>query len=191
MTTECDQLDTYLLGDLPSTAAARFETHLTDCTNCREAIAQQRWIDCLLRSDELASLEPVPSELGRAVRKSIVHRRQASRYAAYGLAAAATLAAVAAGWTLKLNRQADEVVNGNTDQVAEHYAPDTHDTHPMPTSNPSAPRATFTNYANTITVPLESSDDDVTIVQLYPTPETERRWRRELVLRNNFEPNGG
>jgi hypothetical protein len=45
-----------------------------------------------------------------------------------------------------------------------------------------SPGAAFVANGDAIAVPLASEDPAVTVVQLYPTTTTERRWRRELSL---------
>jgi len=187
---ECNNLDAYLADDLPADAATRFAQHLGDCEMCREAIDEQRWIDGLLHSDLRASLEPTPAALRETLHTSIARRRRTSRYIACGFATAATLAIVALGWTLKLNRQANDARVQGANDIASH------DNSLNPTlnqtlANDASPRATFVSSGDAIVVPLES-EGDVTIVQLYPTIQTERRMRLELALQfTNLESNGG
>jgi hypothetical protein len=49
-------------------------------------------------------------------------------------------------------------------------------------SHAATPHATFVSNGDTIAVTLESADDNVTIVQLYPTTETVRRARNAYAL---------
>jgi predicted anti-sigma-YlaC factor YlaD len=186
MTSECNKLDAYLADDLPSGAATQYVQHLEQCESCREAVAQQRWVDDLLRSREIASLEPLPSELRNTLRKSITQRRRTARRFACSLAAAATVAIVAIGWTLQ-STHLDNSRGLDRNRIAVHVA----STSPDP-RNPTLPRATFVSNGDTIVVPIESTHNDVTIVRLYPTTETERRTRRELALQLIYsESNGG
>ena len=63
-----------------------------------------------------------------------------------------------------------------------------------PTAQPAASYSlppTFVSDENTITVPLTSTASDVTVVQVYPTLETERRWHRELVLQSTQRKSNG
>jgi predicted anti-sigma-YlaC factor YlaD len=186
MTGECDMLDAYLSGDLPADAAKLFTQHLKQCESCREAVEQQHWIENQLRSNVVASLEPVPPDLCNTLRKSITQRRQTAHRIACGLAAAATLAIVAVGWTLQSNHL-DNSRNPNKNRAGDHVASSSNETH-----NASPFRATFVSNGDAIAVPLESADDNVTIVQLYPTTETVRRTRNELTLELLFpEFDGG
>jgi hypothetical protein len=180
MTSECEKLDAYLADDLSADAAIRFTNHLNQCATCRDAVDEQRWIDQVLRSHELAIIEPAPPALHETFRISIARRRQRTRLIACGLATAAATIAVAMGWTLKLNGPAIATRREAPSQITTHAGP------AMP------PRATFVSNGDTIAVPLECADENVTIVQLYPTTETERRMRRELALQILFsESNGG
>ena len=51
---------------------------------------------------------------------------------------------------------------------------------------PHSPQATFVSTTDAIVVPLESPSSDVTVVQVYPTTDTERHWRLEAVLSTNL-----
>jgi anti-sigma factor RsiW len=187
MKSDCDNLDAYLANDLPAGAATHFVQHLNECSACHEAVAQQRWIDNLLHSNEFASIEPLPAGLRETLRRSNTKSRQTTHLIACGLAAAATIAIVAVGWTLKLNRQAAVFRASTATQTTAQVNP----LNPN-SSNSASRRATFVSNGDTIAVPLESGDDEVTIVQLYPTTETERRTRRELALQFIYsESNGG
>jgi hypothetical protein len=44
------------------------------------------------------------------------------------------------------------------------------------------PPATFVSTSDAIAIPLESPADNVTVVQVYPTIDTERRWQLETTL---------
>jgi anti-sigma factor RsiW len=187
MTNECDNLDAYLAEDLPAEEAAQFARHLDQCEPCRNAIDQQRWIDKLLTSNEIASLEPAPPVLRHALRTSLGRRRRAVQLIACGLAAAAAIVIVAAGWTLKLHRQPTNVAGPTTGPIAKTDVSETSES-----SHSVAPHATFVSNGDTIAVPLDSADDNVTIVQLYPTTETARRTRLKLILQlTDSDSNGG
>lgn len=187
MKNDCHNLDAYLGDDLSAGDAARFNEHLVHCGACRDAVDEQRWIDQILRSSEIAHIEPAPAALHETFLTSVARRRQKTRLIARSLAAAAAVAIVAAGWTLKLNRQAmlvREPAAGNVASYADLTNPDSNNVAPT--------RATFVSNGDTIAVPLESADDNVTIVQLYPTTEAERQMRRELALQLiDSETNGG
>jgi hypothetical protein len=181
MTSECDNLDAYLAEDLPPAARAQFALHLTECEPCRENIAQQRWIDNLLCSDERASLEPVPLFRRETFLAPTTPRRQSTRVVACGLAAVASVCIVAVGLALK-----------QTGPVPQSRQPATSNVASRSTTNAATPRATFVSNGDTIAVPLESPDDNVTIVQLFPTTVTERQTRLELVLQlSDSQSDGG
>ena len=172
----CNNLDAYLSHDLPNDNRAIFESHLEDCQACRDAVDQQQWVDGLLQSPTRIQLERPSVTILDSFRHSLSQRRRRVLQAACGIAAAAT-ALIAAG-LLELNRQA----NGNL-RSAESSVVVTEQAH-APT--PAQPRATFVSTSDTIVMPLESPSTDVTIVQVYPTTDTERRWRLEATLSTNL-----
>jgi anti-sigma factor RsiW len=191
VTFDCDKLDDYLLGDLSDVDARRFEAHLGECNECREAVEEQQWIDGLLQSSAAASLEAAPPTIAESLQRSVAGRRRASLYVAFCLAAAATVAAVALGWTLQLGRDGDDVAAPSANEVVERARPVEEPIAVAPAAS-KRERATYANDDDTIAIDVESEDDDVTIVQLYPTTETERRAQRELALRPfELELNGG
>jgi anti-sigma factor RsiW len=177
MTPDCEQLDAYLLGDLPSGEAARFESHLEVCSACREAIDEHRWIDGLLQSPARTQLEPVPQKIVDSVRTVAARYDRRRRILTYAFATAAALL-VAVGW-LAFN------------------PPVKYFTHQMEIAEPRrAPvnktAGTFVATSDAIVVPLDSPSDDVTIVQVYQTTESERQWRLDRTLSNiSTKPNGG
>ena len=178
----CNNLDAYLSGDLSGNEHANFELHFEECATCRDAMAQQQWIDDLLQSPERVQLERPSASMLDSFRVSVGQRRRRVMQAACGLAAAATLL-IAVGLN-KLNQQANGTLKseGPTVDVAERV----HD--PIPEQS----TATFVSSSDAIAVPLESPSTDVTIVQVYPTTDTERRWRLEQsLLSASTEPNGG
>jgi predicted anti-sigma-YlaC factor YlaD len=97
---DCNQLDAYLTDDLSVDDARRFESHLKECSTCREAIDEQNWIDNLLRSPVRTQIERAPATIRDSFRSSLSGRRRVLQVAC-GLAAAAVLV-VAVGW-LELN----------------------------------------------------------------------------------------
>jgi hypothetical protein len=188
---ECDNLDAFLTDDLPADVASQFSAHLLQCDGCREATRQQAWINRVLQSDLSATLEPAPDTLHETIRTSIARHRQTARLAACGLAAAAAaIVIVAIGWTVKLNRQSTEVAIHGTNIAGDDTIDESNAVDPPPNGSPS-PRATFVSNGDAIVVPVESPADNVSVVQLYPTTETERRWRRELAMQSNITSNGG
>jgi predicted anti-sigma-YlaC factor YlaD len=178
---DCEKLDPYLAGDLSGGEVVHFESHVEECTACRDTIDEQQWIEDLLQSPARIQLERTPATILDSVHVSLAHRRRMLQ-AACGFAAAAVLL-IAVGW-LALNRQATRPAISKTQDVAVSdsvHAP-----------APAHPQATFVSTADSITVPLESPSADVTVVQVYPTTDAERRWRLELTLTStSTKPNGG
>jgi anti-sigma factor RsiW len=178
----CNNLDSYLSDDLPVDQRAIFESHLDTCSECRDAVDQQLWIDGLLQSPVRIELEQPTVTIRGAFHSSLAQRRRRVIRAACGLAAAATLL-IAVG-LLKLNRQSTGTLESTENSIAV--------VQPTHAPTPAEPRATFVSSSDAIVVPLESPSADVTVVQVYPTTDTERRWRLDLTLSNQFkDPNGG
>ena len=179
---DCEQLDSFLDDELDTLAAARFQVHLRECSVCREAIQEQRWIDGLLRSPAGVRAESAPPTILESLRSTVTQRRQYVRLVACGLAAAA-VPLIAAGWIATLNRRA----GSDSHKAATHVAI-------APTSDirtAAAPQAIFSS-GDAIVVPLESPAADVSIVQLYPTTDTELLWRSQRALQKIYsESNGG
>jgi hypothetical protein len=152
---DCTNLDAFLLGDLPAHEASRFTAHLDQCSTCRDAVEQQRWIDELLSSPVGRELELPPGALLDSFRTTVVASRSGTRIIACIFAAAAVLA-IAAGWTV-LNRQALDVdapggiAAGDIGQI-----------------DAESPRATFVGGPEVLVVPVASRHPNVTIVRVYP-----------------------
>jgi Putative zinc-finger len=178
----CNNLDAYLSGDLSGDERAAFESHIDGCATCRDAVAQQHWINDLLQSPERIQLERPSATILDPFRVSVAQRRRHVMRAACGLAAAATLL-ITVG-LIKLNRQANGALKTEGPPVAI--------AEPVHAPTPAPLPATFVSSSDAIVVPLESTSDDVTVVQVYPTTDTERRWRLEQSLSStSTELNGG
>lgn len=190
---ECDNLDAFLADALSQEVTSQFALHLDHCEECRNAVDEQRWIDGLLRSNSRVSLEPAPDSLRESFRAAAAPRRhQNTQLIACCFAAVAAAVVVAVGWTLTLSRQADEVAAGGDNGTTNETTISQSDVRPAVAQGTQRPKATFIGTGDAIAVPIESSDDNVTVVQLYPTTDTERRLRRELALQfTHSEPNGG
>jgi hypothetical protein len=193
----CASLDAFLEGELTPCAAAAFETHLRECSACAVALDQQRWIDESLRCPAAAELESAPKAAIVAAIKRRRHRRTA-----LVAAAAAALAAVAAWPLIPLPRRVEK--GEGLAAVAINAAPPTKSTLINPSPSPSAPRplvdlrgrgiseATFVSSSDAIAVPLESPAVNVTVVQVYPTVDAQRRMQLAAALSSiSSEPNGG
>jgi hypothetical protein len=196
VTRDCDRLNAYLDDTLQLRAAEQFSLHLSECNVCREAVEQQRWMDRLLRSGATAAFERSPTSvrdrLESAIHVSIVHRRQTSRIVA-GLfvVVAAAVAAIAVGWTLQLDRQFDESHIEERDGFAQQAESDVPVVKHAIMNAESHPRATFVSSDDSIAVPVESADEDVTIVKVYPTTDANRRMRLELAYQFTHLPSDG
>jgi anti-sigma factor RsiW len=178
----CNNLDAYLSDDLTGDERANFESHVEECSACRDAAEQQHWIDNLLHSPERVQIEQPSVTVLDSFRVSLAQRQRRVLQAACGLAAAATLL-IAVG-LVKLNPQANGPLKSEERSVAV--------TEPAPAPTPAQPPATFVSSSDAIVVPVESPSTDVTIVQVYPTTDAERRWRLEQsLLSATTEPNGG
>ncbi len=153
---------------------AIFESHVEGCPACRDALDRQRWIDELLHSPERIQLEQPLAAIVDILRASVAQRRRRALQAAGGLAAAATVL-IAVGLLVR-NRQANEPLKFEAPSVAVAQ--------PAHAPAPVQPLATFVSTSDAIVLPLESSSADVTVMQVYPTTDTERRWR----LKQPFQP---
>jgi anti-sigma factor RsiW len=190
VTRDCDKLDAFLLSELSPRDAERFELHVCTCEECREAVEQQKWIDNLLGSDVAAELEPAPFALHDSLRALPTRRRKNIPVTAFAVATAASLL-TAVGWIAMQSQPVDTVHDQVVKPSIRHPVSPT-DVTPALANNTTRPRATFVSSGDSIAVPVESTDDDVTIVQLYPTVQTERRLHRELALQATLlDSNGG
>jgi anti-sigma factor RsiW len=171
-----DKLDAYLNGDLPFDDVAGFKSHMKSCAECMEAIDEQRWIDGLLHSPARLHLEHPPAAILDSVRLLLAHRRHRILPAACGLAAAAALL-IATGW-FALTGQGRSPTSAERRDIAV--------VQPTRAPAPVQPQAIFVTTSEAIAVSLESPSSDVTIVQVYPTTDTERRWRLKAALSTNL-----
>lgn len=128
----------------------------------------QQWVDGLLTAEEAVPV--APESLRWEVRREL-NRKRWNTWVWRGVAAAAALGTV-------LLWPSDAPVSGDR-QLVQTPTPAT----TTQTASPSAPVATFVGRGDLIVVPLESSDPTVTIVQVYPSTITQRRWQREAALR--------
>jgi anti-sigma factor RsiW len=168
----CHNLDAYLLNDLLGDERATFESHLEECPPCSDVVEQQQWIDDLLHSGARIELERPSATIFDSFCVSLAQRRRRVTQATCGLAAAATLLVAVGLWAL--NRQMSgltKVEQQSTALTESAYAPP-----------PAQPPATFVSTSDAIVVPLESQSADVSIVQVYPTTDAERRWRLKATL---------
>jgi len=188
----CMLIDQYLVGDLAQDAAARFERHVAGCAECREAIDEQRWIDGLLQSPEAEALETAPATVTNRLSGQVVRfRRRTIIRRSMAVAAAASIAATALWQFVASSHHERQVaapgfVRGSNNQAGVRRAATPRQSQGLqmaetsPSTNENA--ATFMSTGDAIAVPVASDDAQVSIVKIYPTTSTERRWRRELSL---------
>lgn len=159
MNAPCENLDAYLADDLLVDAAAAFEEHLECCDECRDAVAEQGWIEALLRSPERLEVEAAPRHLVETTKLQVAGgARQRRRWAAGAFAAAASVV-IALGWIAIQPRSSD---NDADDRAATPTA-----SKPAPEAVP--PTSTFIADANAIAIPMVSKHPNITIVRVYPT----------------------
>ncbi|NOZ39818.1 MAG: hypothetical protein GXP24_06280 [Planctomycetes bacterium] len=163
---ECQQLEAHLSGNLSEHEATRFTAHLTACEPCRTAIAQQAWLEGLLRDS--ATAEAVPAGVTLAIDRAIIRTRRRRQFA-YGFAATAAAVLIAVGL-----RTSQPAPTENRPQLAvvEQPAP------------VATPIATFVGSDDMIVVTHDSPYPNVTIVEVYPTVTARRRWKREAAARS-------
>lgn len=187
----CERLDAFLDGELNAADEARFEAHLSQCSDCREAAAQQRWINAALRSDEIAE-HAAPMVVLAATANTIaaMRRQQRVRRLLVGSLAAAASLALLAAWQMREPTAApgsaggpvampvDVVQRDATPRQSRGLQED------VPTSVKSV--ATFTAGGNGIAIPVASESPEVTIVQFYSTTEGDRRMQRQRELEAKY-----
>jgi len=97
MTVMCDSSAAYVLGALSASERAEFETHLAECADCRQSVAELAGIPGLLSRispADLAEEPPVPDTLVPRLVRAVRRTGRRRRLAVGGLAAAAAVLAV-------------------------------------------------------------------------------------------------
>ena len=187
----CELLDAFLDDELNAAEMASFEAHLSQCTDCRESVSQQRWIDCALRADETAT-QSAPSAILAATAEAIVgvRRKQRLRRMLAGSLAAAASVALLAVWQLQTPNLAPGSAGGSVtmpvDVVQREATPRRSRGLEEEPRASSKIAATFTAGGNGIAIPVASDSPDVTIVQFYPTTEADRRLQRQRELEAKY-----
>jgi hypothetical protein len=191
----CAWLDAYLDREMRERDALAFESHLTECSACADAVDEQRWMDELLRSAAASELASAP----KAAMIAALNRRRSRKVSIGALAAAALAAAAAWPWLPLLGK---EGLGEDSKTVALSSKPQESTTVADPSPSPSlqgrgisdaAPAAaTFVSSSDALVVPLASPATNVTVVEVYPTINSERRLRLAAALSSiSSEPNGG
>jgi anti-sigma factor RsiW len=195
---ECASLDDYLDRELAGEAGLRFETHLASCAACRDAIAQQRWIDAALRSS--VATNPVAlTTLRTAMSGSIASARRKQRQrrlltASFAIAASVAIAATVAWHTLPLAPGSARGSLPTPHHVAQRDATPgrsagLEEASPQPAEKIAAatPVATFTAGGNGIAISIASESPEVTIVQFYSTTDADRRMQTQRKLEAKYQ----
>lgn len=187
----CELLDAFLDDELNALEMASFEAHLSQCTDCRESVRQQQWIDGALRVNEVAA-HTAPLAVLAATAEAItdVRRKQRlPRMIAGSLATAASVALLAA-WHLREPPLPPGSAGGSVTtsvDIAQHEATPRRsrglEEEPRASSKIAA---TFTAGGSGIAIPVASDSPDVTIVQFYPTTEADRRLQRQRELEAKY-----
>lgn len=97
MTVLCDSAAAYVLGALPASERPDFEAHLTQCPDCRQAVADLAGIPGLLARvspDDLADPVPVPDTLVPGLLRAVRRSSRRRRLVVAALSAAAVVLAV-------------------------------------------------------------------------------------------------
>jgi anti-sigma factor RsiW len=179
----CRRLDAYMDGDLAPQERLAFEKHLSLCAECREAIEQLRWVDSLLQSGDAAEEAVFPGSARVNALKAISsarHRTRVRRSLIAGTAAAASIVMLAA-WQFSSRPSAPGFARGLNHQTIAQDDATPRQSRGLQAAG-TLTEATFVTDGDAIAVPLVSDDAQVSIVQVYPTTTTERRWRRQLYL---------
>src|SRR2546423_15692546 len=86
---DCEKLDVYLAGDLSGGEVVRYESHVEECTACREAVDEQQWVEELLQSPARIQIECPPATILDSFHLSVAPRRRRVMQAAFSVAGAA------------------------------------------------------------------------------------------------------
>lgn len=178
-TRACEHLDGYLGGWLDPNESTVFEAHLADCSACRDAIAESRWIDNLVRNatNQLTNApDGLVERIKRANRKLVVRRRL--KWSLVSVSAAAIVLTVSM-WPAT-NRPA---APGPPGPLA---AQDT----PTPTvveATAARPlvRVTFQPRSSVIALPVETKNVNVSVFWVYPTIGERKQANSESMPRSS------
>jgi anti-sigma factor RsiW len=184
MGSECRQLEAYFDADVPLEKRLAFEKHLSQCPQCREAVGQQRWIDSLLRSTDAAEEETLRGYVRVGAMKVISRARRRTRIRRSLIAATAAAASLVmlAAWQFTSRPSAPGFARGSNNEAIARRNVIPRQSRGLQNTVNGGSEATFVTDSDAIAVPLASGDAQVSIVQVYPTTTTERRWQRELSL---------
>ena len=152
----CQLLDDYLDHDLDPVERSQFIAHLSECSSCRQAIAEQERLESLL-AEANARLEPSPVGLVIQIEECLRQNRR-RRWVVVAAAVAATAAAICLVCRTPLRPGPSEFPV--TEPVAESNSPQ------LPQPSLSV-RVSFPHDANVFAVREKSDSPNVTIVHVY------------------------
>lgn len=153
----CTSLDDYLAGDLPPGGNTAFESHLSNCDACRQAVADWKSLRTLLQAGS-RSVEPHERLAGRIERLSQLQRERETRVVRRRrLVLCAAACACLAVFLLSVDSRRTKR-NERTDLVSSTPSPPVREAH-----------ATVKTSDDIIAVPIDIDDPKVTVVWLYPT----------------------
>ena len=148
---ECDRLDEYLDGSLPSGLCADFKAHCRECARCSDELRRQARLDCILAAAAKRPA-PLPADLTATVR-AYIQRKTHRRLICIGALSAAAAVCLTATTVWVLSPLSDGRVTEFT---------------PWPTSR-SQVNVTVEQTDDTIIVPIETQNPSVTLFWFYPT----------------------
>ena len=159
-TSQCEQLDDYLVSELPADQTAAFEQHLNKCDSCRAEVADWHSMRGVLREASLKIETPsegLVQRVGSTLRTRTVRPQRA---AANRRIAAATVAclAVAAFFTV-IDWSAPQPVDTTNKEI--------------PWVTTLEPPANVQLPDDVIGVPIDIGDPNVTVVWIYPAVSAE------------------
>jgi hypothetical protein len=155
----CELLEGYLGRWLSEPERSSFESHLHACPACRDAVAEARQLDGLLRDAAIKCTE-VPGSVASKIKQRITSARRRRIRTAFALAASLILAGLVAGWTALHQRRSsgpvdEAMISAETIPAIGQPKPRRHAQVIMPPKSPLMP------------VPVRTDSPDVTIVWLF------------------------
>jgi anti-sigma factor RsiW len=157
----CQLLNDYLDHDLEPDEKAHFVAHLSECRNCRQAVANHRRLKNLL--EEAVRLEPIPESLIPKIEARLGLRRW-RRWIAGSAALAATAATI---WLITHHFPRTPDQDLSVVKVA------TQPTGIKASSSPVPVRISFPADANVLVMREKSESPNITIVHVYTGLMTE------------------
>ena len=125
-TSQCDNLDLYLAGELPPQARVDFEAHCRQCDDCAGELERESQLDRMI-SAAAAQPDPYPPQLTERVRVYVELRNRRRSIYRCVLAAAAVIVVGVILWSLAVgpvndrepSQQAASAANATREQATE------------------------------------------------------------------------